>query len=352
MTCHSGPPYARRVLHFFMVPALLGLAWTLSQRSVAQATSAEHIELVSLSSATFTVSGEEATTANYAASASGVLFNGTYALGDTLGGTFATQDWSNPSYTGFGVVVSLTGTDPNLPFSVSFYDPSFNIINTYSGTTTGATTSTYLPLSLVLSGTGDLSRVAGIQFTWDGGGSIACTVEKIATLAAPSPPVISSAPNATGRVGQPFSYRITASGSPSTFGATNLPVGVSVNAGNGVISGVPTAAGSFSVAISASSPGRGTGSAQLALSIAKGSQTINFKPAAVQRFQKGRKFTLSATATSRLAVTFRSSNPKILSISGRTATIRGKGRVTITASQGGNANFLPAATLQRTITIR
>ncbi len=143
-------------------------------------------DLVSLGTATFTVD-PGATTAAYTQSGSGLVFNGTYALGDTLGGTFTTQDWSSPTYTGFGVVMSLTGTDPNLPFSVSFYDPLFNIINTYSGTTTGATTSTYLPLTLVLPGTGVLSSVVGIQFTWDGGGAINSTVEKVAATVVPEP---------------------------------------------------------------------------------------------------------------------------------------------------------------------
>ena len=146
----------------------------------------QQIDLVSLGTATFTVDAG-ATTAAYTQNGSGVVFNSTYALGDTLGGTFTTQNWSSPTYTGFGVVMSLTGTDPNLPFSVSFYDPSFAIINTYSGTTTGATTSTYLPLTLVLPGTGVLSNVAGIQFTWDGGGAINSTVEKIAATAVPEP---------------------------------------------------------------------------------------------------------------------------------------------------------------------
>ena len=145
----------------------------------------QQIDLVSLGSPTFTVAGD-ATTALYSQSSSGVIFNGTYALGDTLGGTFSTQNWSSPTYTGFGLVMSLTGSNPNLPFSVSFYDPSFAIINTYSGTTTGATSSTYLPLTLVLPGTGVLSSVAGVQFTWDGGGAVNSTIEQVAAVPEPS----------------------------------------------------------------------------------------------------------------------------------------------------------------------
>jgi hypothetical protein len=149
------------------------LTVAVSSSSIAQ------IDLVSLGSGTFTVD-PGATTASYTQSASGVLFNGAYALGDTLGGTFATQDWS--AYTDFEVKMTLTGTNPNLPFSVQFYDASFNVINTYGGTTVPlvAGTPTYAPLSIVIPGTGVLTSVAGAQFTWDGAGTINTTVESIA----------------------------------------------------------------------------------------------------------------------------------------------------------------------------
>lgn len=144
---------------------------------------AQQIDLVSLGSPTFTVD-PGATTAAYTQSASAIIFNATYALGDTLGGSFTTQDWSNPAYTQFGVVMTLTGANPNLPFSVQFYDDSFNVINTYGGTTVPlvAGTPTFAPLSLNIAGTGVLTSVAGIQFTWDGGGAINTTVENVAAV--------------------------------------------------------------------------------------------------------------------------------------------------------------------------
>lgn len=152
----------------------------------AISSSLAQVDLVSLGSATFTVDGS-ATTAAYSQTGSGLVFNGTYALGDTLGGTFAAQNWSNPTYTTFGVVMSLTGINPDLPFSVQFYDSSFAVVNTYSGTTTGALSSTFQPLTLAIPGTGVLSDVAGIQFTWDGGGAVNATAEKIAAQVIPEP---------------------------------------------------------------------------------------------------------------------------------------------------------------------
>jgi hypothetical protein len=147
----------------------------------------QQIDLVSLGSPTFTVD-PGATTATYSQTSSGLVFNGAYALGDTLGGSFAAQDWSlyaGPAFQ-FGIVMSLTGTNPDLPFSVQLYDGSFNVINTYSGFTTGAGTSTFQPLTLAIAGTGVLSSVAGVQFTWDGGGTVNATAEQVAVIPEPS----------------------------------------------------------------------------------------------------------------------------------------------------------------------
>jgi hypothetical protein len=144
------------------------------------------IDLVSLGSDTFTIEAG-ATTAAHSQTASGIVFNGSYALGNTLGGTFVTQDWSSASFTEFGLVMTLTGANPNLPFAVDFYDASFDIINTYEGFTLGVGSSpTYVPLTLILPGTGILSAVSGIQFTWNGDGAIDTTVQSVAAVPEPS----------------------------------------------------------------------------------------------------------------------------------------------------------------------
>ncbi|MFM8790743.1 MAG: Ig-like domain-containing protein, partial [Chthoniobacterales bacterium] len=73
------------------------------------------------------------------------------------------------------------------------------------------------------------------------------------TAEAPSsPPVITSPSTAGGIAGQAFSYQITASNSPTSFGASSLPAWASINTTSGVISGATPTAGTNVVSISAS----------------------------------------------------------------------------------------------------
>jgi Putative Ig domain len=65
-------------------------------------------------------------------------------------------------------------------------------------------------------------------------------------------PVINSPLTACGTVGVAFSYTITATNNPTSFSASPLPPGLSVNTSTGVISGTPTAAGTTNVTITAS----------------------------------------------------------------------------------------------------
>ena len=64
-------------------------------------------------------------------------------------------------------------------------------------------------------------------------------------------PVITSSLTASGVQGNAFSYTITATNTPTTYAATPLPAGLSINASTGAITGTPTATGTTNVSITA-----------------------------------------------------------------------------------------------------
>lgn len=85
--------------------------------------------------------------------------------------------------------------------------------------------------------------------------------------ATPAPPVINSSTSTSGVVNIAFTYNITATNSPSSYGVTGtLPSGLSLNTGTGAITGTPTITGTTGVTISATN-GDGTGMASLSITI-------------------------------------------------------------------------------------
>lgn len=64
-------------------------------------------------------------------------------------------------------------------------------------------------------------------------------------------PVITGSLTGSGIVGVNFSYNISSLYTPDTFSATGLPEGLTINTKNGLISGIPVAAGNYNVNITA-----------------------------------------------------------------------------------------------------
>lgn len=79
-------------------------------------------------------------------------------------------------------------------------------------------------------------------------------------------PVITVSGPATATALQAFTYQIQANNSPTSYDASGLPAGLSINNSTGLISGTPTTPGSYTVGLTASNAG-GDGTATLALTV-------------------------------------------------------------------------------------
>ena len=83
----------------------------------------------------------------------------------------------------------------------------------------------------------------------------------------PPTPQITSSGLVTVQLGQSLAYQITATKNPISYGATGLPPGLSINNSTGFISGTPTAAGTSTVTLYATSASAGTGSFAITISV-------------------------------------------------------------------------------------
>jgi hypothetical protein len=210
--------------------------------------------------ATFTSLGgtfDIATTEVVMIKAAGSDGNGTVGgIHALAGGTAGAQ------YTGFsGYKVISTGTTP--PGNGTFVNNANSTLSDYNGT--GATGATPIA-NLTFGQPNNASNAIFINSLRGSGGT-------------PTAPAITSATTASATVGTAFSYTITASNNATSYGATGLPAGLTVNSTSGLISGTPTASGITNATISATNAG-GTGNATLAFSIAKGTPTIGTPPTA------------------------------------------------------------------------
>lgn len=107
-------------------------------------------------------------------------------------------------------------------------------------------------------------------------------------------PVITSATNASGTQGYPFSYTITATNDPAWFNAAPLPNGLHVDNASGIISGTPLVSGLFSITIDATNA-YGATSRTLTLNLAPGAPIIT--SALTKNGQQGQLFSYTIMAT-------------------------------------------------------
>jgi hypothetical protein len=138
----------------------------------------------------------------------------------------------------------------------------------------------------------------------------------------------------------------------SASASSGLPVSFSVS-GNCTIAGdIVTITGAGSCTVTASQAGdenyNAADDVEQSFSIAKADQTIDFGPLADKSYGDP-DFTVSATASSGLAVSFAVSGS--CAISGDLISITGAGSCTVTASQAGDANYNAAPDVEQSFNI-
>ncbi len=108
------------------------------------------------------------------------------------------------------------------------------------------------PYSGYITGTPTQSGVFTIGLTASNKVGLATTT---LTLTVAAPPVITSPLFVTALVGLPFSYQITATGNPTSFGSVYVGLGLTYDQNKGLISGTPTSTGTLQTTISATNVG-------------------------------------------------------------------------------------------------
>ena len=136
------------------------------------------------------------------------------------------------------VTISSTTTGATLKYTTDGSTPSPSAGQTYT-----AGTPVNIPSTATLKA---MAYKTGYNNSTVTSGTYTITIPK---------PVISSPDTADTQTGASFTYQIIASNSPTSYSATGLPPGLSVNTATGLISGTPTRPGVYAVTIGATNGG-------------------------------------------------------------------------------------------------
>jgi hypothetical protein len=153
---------------------------------------------------------------------------------------------------GFGITspttyAALTDSEVSYQITANHGPTSFSAANLPTGLAVGSSNG-LISGSVATTGTYTITlRAAGLA------GEYSSSLTLTVTDPLPGTPRITSSTNPqSATAGVAFSYLIQADNSPTSFSSANLPMGLSVNAGSGEISGTPTLPGTYTVAVGAS----------------------------------------------------------------------------------------------------
>jgi hypothetical protein len=138
---------------------------------------------------------------------------------------------------------------------------SYNITGLPSGLSANGTTG-------VISGTPLAAGTSSVSISANNAGGTGAAITLTLTVAAPATaPVITSATTASSPVNTAFNYTIAATNTPTSFAASGLPLGLSLDTITGAISGTPTVAGVYTIAMTATNAGGTSATVNLTLTV-------------------------------------------------------------------------------------
>ncbi|MBC7368405.1 MAG: putative Ig domain-containing protein [Undibacterium sp.] len=139
------------------------------------------------------------------------------------------------------------------------------------------------PLTGAINGSPTTAGTSVVTLTATNSAGVSNATLTITVAPAAVAPVITSPTNATAGVGTPFpTYLIAATGLPTSYAATGLPAGLSLDPLTGAINGTPTVSGTFNVTITASNAtGISTVTLVIVVAPAPSSRIVNFSARAI-----------------------------------------------------------------------
>jgi uncharacterized protein YhjY with autotransporter beta-barrel domain len=261
---------------------------------------------LSINTANGLISGTPTTVGTFPANVTATNATGTSSQGVSITIAVGIPVISSPNaatgQTGVAFTYQIAASNGPTSYNATGLPPGLTV-NTATGLISGVPTATGTFNASVSATNGTGTGTLGVTFT--------------ITL---GPPVITSAATAQGATGVAFSYQITATNSPTSFNATGLPAGLSINTSTGVISGAPAATGTTNITISATNA-IGTGSQTLAFTVVTGPPVIT--SAATASAQTGIPFSFAVTGTNNPTSFTATGLPIGLSINGTTGVISG-----------------------------
>lgn len=288
-----------------------------------------NVPLAGLGSSNFTVVYN---TASYTQTSTNLTLNSPFGIGELVAGQFANPyNWTGIS--SFGLLMSAPGASPNIGFTMEFYDSSENLINAYQGYASGlSSTATFVPVTLSLAGSGNLSSVGFMQFTWDSSGTGSVVLQDVAQ--AVSSILWSSAGGsawltATNWTGSavPGSADIAQFGANPTSGATPVGIDMGSNGGAQSVGAIEVTSARSVALIIANSAASAAGTLTLS------GATVNSTNNVVLRNNSAQLLTLADGATATMGVVLGNAADNVV-------VIDGTGGITISSSISGSGRKL------------